>query len=41
MAGRISKLQTGYIYNYSLWMVLGVIAITFFLISSFKQLALF
>ncbi len=40
MSGRVSKLQTGYIYNYSLWMVLGVIAIGFFLISSFKQLML-
>jgi NADH-quinone oxidoreductase subunit L len=40
MAGRVSKLQTGYLYNYSLWMVLGVIAITFFLISSIKSLGL-
>ena len=40
MAGRISKLQTGYLYNYSLWMVLGVITILFFLISSIKTLGL-
>jgi len=41
MAGRVSKLQTGYIYNYSLWMVVGLITIIFFLISSFKQLMVF
>ena len=35
MAGRISKIQTGYIYNYSLWMVFLVVVISFFLISSF------
>lgn len=34
MAGRISKLQTGYLYSYSLLMVLGVIVILFFLIFS-------
>ena len=38
MAGRVSKLQTGYIFHYALWMVLGVIAIGFFLISSLKHL---
>ena len=37
---RVSKLQTGYIYNYSFWMVIGVIAISFFLISSFKQIGI-
>jgi NADH-quinone oxidoreductase subunit L len=37
---KISKLQTGYIYNYSLWMVLGLIAMIFFLISSVKELLL-
>ena len=31
---KISKLQTGYIYSYSLWMVLGLIVISFFLINS-------
>lgn len=41
MAGRVSKMQTGYLYNYSLWMVLGLIIITFFLISSFKTLGIF
>ena len=41
MSGKISKLQSGYIFNYALWMVLGVIAIGFFLISSFKKLMLF
>lgn len=40
VSARISKIQTGYIYSYSLWMVLGLIAISFFLISSFKQLIL-
>lgn len=37
---RVSKLQTGYIYNYSFWMVIGVILISFFLISSFKQIGI-
>ncbi len=41
MSTRVSKLQTGYLYNYSLWMILGVIAITFFLISAIKTLGLF
>lgn len=41
MAARISKIQTGYIYHYCLWMVLGVIAMVSFLISSIKQLILF
>lgn len=40
MATRISKIQTGYLYNYSLWMILGVIAILFILISSIKTLGL-
>ncbi len=38
MSQRISKLQTGYIYSYSLWMVLGLVVIIFLLISSFKEL---
>jgi NADH-quinone oxidoreductase subunit L len=38
---KISKLQTGYIYSYSLWMVLGLIVITFFLINSLKQILAF
>ena len=41
MAGRISKLQTGYLYSYSMWMVLGLISLLLFLILSFKQLLLF
>jgi NADH-quinone oxidoreductase subunit L len=41
MAGRVSKLQTGYLYNYSMWMVLGLISLLLFLILSFKQLLLF
>lgn len=40
MSGKVSKLQSGYIFNYALWMILGVIAIGFFLISSFKKLML-
>jgi NADH-quinone oxidoreductase subunit L len=40
-AKKVSQVQTGYIYNYALWIVLGLITITFFLISSFKQLLLF
>jgi len=41
MSTKVSKLQTGYIFNYAMWMILGLIAIGFFLISSFKQLILF
>ena len=41
MSGIVSRLQTGYIYNYSLWMILGLIVIVFFLISSFKDLMIF
>jgi NADH-quinone oxidoreductase subunit L len=41
MSGRISRLQTGYLYSYSTWMVLGVIVMVFFLISSFKQIGIF
>ncbi len=41
MSGRISKLQTGYLYSYSTWMVLGVVIAVFFLISSFKQMGVF
>ena len=35
---RVSKVQTGLIYDYALWMILGLIAIIFFLISSFTSL---
>jgi NADH-quinone oxidoreductase subunit L len=40
-AGQISKLQTGYIYHYAFSIVLGLIIVIFFLISSFKQLTIF
>ncbi len=40
-AGQISKLQTGYIYHYAFSIVLGLIIVIFFLISSFKQLMIF
>ena len=41
MSARVSKLQTGYIYNYSMWMVLGLIVILFLFLSSFKNLGIF
>jgi NADH-quinone oxidoreductase subunit L len=37
-AAQVSKTQTGYIYNYTLSIVLGIIILSFFLISSFKSL---
>jgi len=37
-ANKISKLQTGYIYNYASWMIVGCIVIILFLILSLKQL---
>ncbi|MDX2082914.1 MAG: NADH-quinone oxidoreductase subunit L [Rickettsiales bacterium] len=37
-AAQISKLQTGYIYNYALAIVIGIIILAFFLINSLKQL---
>ena len=40
-AAHISKLQTGFVYNYALAIVLGLIILAFFLISSFKQLLVF
>ncbi len=40
-AANISKLQTGFVYNYALAIVLGLIILAFFLISSFKQLLVF
>lgn len=40
MSGKVSKLQTGYLYNYALWMALGVVVILFFLISAIKNLGL-
>ena len=39
-SSRVSKFQTGYLYNYALWMVLGLVVILFFLISSIKSLGL-
>lgn len=41
ISARVSQLQTGYIYNYALWMVLGLITIGFFLISSLKNIISF
>lgn len=41
MAGKISKMQTGYIYSYCLWMLIGLVIVTFFLISSFRQIGVF
>lgn len=41
MSGKVSKVQTGYLYNYALWMALGLVVIVFFLISSIKSLGLF
>lgn len=38
---KISKLQTGYIYNYSLLMVLGLVVIIFLFISSFHEVGIF
>lgn len=35
---RVSKVQTGLIYDYALWMVLGLIAIVFFLVSAFASM---
>jgi len=35
---KMSKIQSGHIYGYALWMVLGLIMIMIFLISSFKHL---
>lgn len=40
-AAQVSRLQTGYIYNYALSIVIGVIILAFFLINSFKQLMVF
>lgn len=37
-SAKVSKLQTGLIFNYALWMVLGVILMVFFLISSLEKL---
>jgi NADH-quinone oxidoreductase subunit L len=41
MSQKISKIQSGLIYNYALWMILGLIAIAAILISSFKKLMIF
>jgi len=40
MAGKISKIQTGFIYNYALWMVLGLIAVILMFMLSVKHLIL-
>ena len=34
----ISKVQTGFIYNYALWMVLGIVGILSFLVLTLKTL---
>ncbi|MFM7621080.1 MAG: NADH-quinone oxidoreductase subunit L [Alphaproteobacteria bacterium] len=34
----ISKIQTGFIFNYALWMVLGLVGIIFYLVMSLKSL---
>ena len=41
MSLRVSKIQNGLIYNYSLWMLLGVVIAVSFLVFSLKQLVLF
>lgn len=38
MAVKISRLQTGYLYHYATWMIIGCITIIFFLIVSLKQM---
>jgi NADH-quinone oxidoreductase subunit L len=38
LSKKVSKVQGGHIYGYALWMVLGLIFILIFLISSFKNL---
>jgi NADH-quinone oxidoreductase subunit L len=38
MSQQVSKLQTGFIYNYALWMAIGLIAMVFFLVSSLGKL---
>ncbi len=38
MSVRVSKLQTGYLYHYATWMVIGCITIIFFLIISLKEM---
>ncbi|GDX36849.1 NADH:ubiquinone oxidoreductase subunit L [Alphaproteobacteria bacterium] len=34
----VSKVQTGFIFNYALWMVLGLVGIIFYLVMSLKSL---
>lgn len=36
LSHRVSRLQSGYIYNYSLWMIIGLIVMTIFVITSLK-----
>jgi len=38
MSIRVSKVQTGFIFDYALWMVLGIIVMVFFLISAFAKM---
>ncbi len=41
LSQKISRLETGYIYSYSLWMVLGLMLILLFVISSIKDFLIF
>jgi NADH-quinone oxidoreductase subunit L len=41
VSSQVSKLQSGYVYNYALWMALGLIGLGLFLISSIKQIIAF
>lgn len=40
-SAKISKIETGYIYSYSTWMILGLILILFFIVSSIKDFPIF
>ncbi len=41
LSQKISKLETGYIYNYSLWMILGLVFTLLFIVVSIKDFAIF
>ena len=40
MSKNISKIQTGHIYGYALWMILGLVAMSLFLITTLKHLVM-
>lgn len=40
MSKNISKIQTGHIYGYALWMILGLVVMSFFLITTLKHLVM-